>query len=40
MLKGTSLLFTAPGNPTSNRIYQRMGYQPDTDVDVYEGPDA
>jgi predicted GNAT family acetyltransferase len=28
-------LFTDLGNPTSNRIYQRIGYEPMTDVDEY-----
>jgi predicted GNAT family acetyltransferase len=28
-------LFTDLGNPTSNRIYQRIGYEPVTDVDEY-----
>lgn len=29
-------LFTDLGNPTSNHIYQQIGYQPVCDVDVYE----
>jgi predicted GNAT family acetyltransferase len=28
-------LFTDLGNPTSNHIYQEIGYRPVADVDVY-----
>ena len=28
-------LFTDLANPTSNRIYERIGYRPVTDVDEY-----
>jgi uncharacterized protein len=28
-------LFTDLANPTSNKIYQQIGYQPVTDVDQY-----
>ena len=28
-------LFTDLANPTSNHIYQAIGYEPVTDIDVY-----
>ena len=28
-------LFTDPANPTSNHIYQEIGYEPVRDVDTY-----
>jgi len=33
-------LFTDLANPTSNSIYQKIGYRPVSDVDVYEFADA
>jgi len=30
------MLYADLANPTSNRIYERLGYRPACDVDVYE----
>jgi len=30
------VLFTDPANPTSNSLYQRIGYVPMTDFAVYD----
>ncbi|MHA1110922.1 MAG: GNAT family N-acetyltransferase [Promethearchaeota archaeon] len=30
------VLFTDLGNPTSNSIYQKIGYKPVMDVDLYK----
>lgn len=34
------LLFTDLSNPTSNGLYQRIGYRPVADFDVYDFKDA
>lgn len=34
------VLFADPANPTSNALYQRIGYVPVTDFAVYDFSDA